>query len=325
MLFQHKRAKSRTIQQQRLSKQRGVVIVVALFVVALTAIMAYTMMARLERDTWRTGLILRTSEAYLNAQGSIAWAQDQLRTDWEKQKKDKLIDPIPIRSGIAEVNGYKIQSTIYDMQSRFNLNNLSTSEGQEAFLRLLKAVAPQTDEQLRHEMTQAIADWVTASAEENEFTKYYLSLPTPYRSAHRTTIDVNELRLVKGMTPKIFSQVRPYVTSLPSNNSRINIQTAPAPVLTTLSSRVTMDAAKEIEKARAGAPIISMDQFANTEVAVKYGINSQTPVVVVSDYFLVETDVAIAKQHVVLYTLLERTLNGVQPTITTLWQSKGTW
>ncbi|MBV9575373.1 MAG: general secretion pathway protein GspK, partial [Gammaproteobacteria bacterium] len=101
------------------------VIVIALFIVALAATMAYVMMSRLERDTRRTSLLLHYTQANFYAQGSIVWAMDQLRNNWERQKTNKLVDEIPIKSPENVMNGYKISSTIYDMQSRFNLNNLN--------------------------------------------------------------------------------------------------------------------------------------------------------------------------------------------------------
>src|SRR3990167_1767650 len=93
-------------------KQQGVVIVVALFIVALVATMAYIMMSRLARDTRQTTLILRNVQAENYAQGSIAWARDHLKNDFERQKPKQMIDPVPIQSPIKEVDGYKISSKI---------------------------------------------------------------------------------------------------------------------------------------------------------------------------------------------------------------------
>lgn len=313
-------------KKNSLSKQRGVVIVVALFIVALVAAMSYIMMARLERDTWRTTLILRDVEAESYAQGSIAWAQDQLRNNWEKQKKDQLIDRVPIHSGVNEVNGYKIESTIDDMQSRFNLNNLGTAEGQASFARLLKACLPQQNEEARRQLIRAVADWITGlkTQQQDEFLDYYLEQPIPYRSAHRKLVDVNELRLVKGIDQKIFAQLRPYVCALPNIKTKVNIQTAAMPVLMSISSQMTVEGAREIMDYRKASPITSFTQFAQSKVAKKYAITAENAAVA-SDYFLVETKVTIEKQHIVLYTLLERLANETQPVITTLWQSKGSW
>ena len=116
-----------------LKRQQGVVIVVALFIVALVATMAYMMMSRFSRDTLRTSLILRNTQAEFYARGSIVWAIDQLRTNWEKRKPNQIVDVMPVKSPVIDVNGYKISSTIYDMQARFNLNNLNNANAQKRF------------------------------------------------------------------------------------------------------------------------------------------------------------------------------------------------
>ena len=140
MSYQQNKIKmvKRPIYQSQLYKaQQGVVIIVALFIVALVATMAYIMMARLSRDTERTALLLRDNTAEFYAQGSIAWAIDQLRNDFDQQKKDQVMDRVPIHSPIDIVNDYKIESTILDIQSRFNLNNLTDVSAQEDFKSIL--------------------------------------------------------------------------------------------------------------------------------------------------------------------------------------------
>jgi type II secretory pathway component PulK len=56
------------VQPRYRKEQQGVVIVIALFIVALVATMAYAMMVRIERDTRRTSLILRNTQAEFYAQ-----------------------------------------------------------------------------------------------------------------------------------------------------------------------------------------------------------------------------------------------------------------
>lgn len=296
---------------------------VALFIVALVATMAYVMMARLERDTRRTGLLLHDTQASFYAQGSIAWAMDQLRNDWERQKANKLVDDIPIKSPENEFKGYKISSTIYDMQSRFNVNNLTNTESQAGFIRLLQTVEPSLSQQKAQDMTHAVVDWITPGQQQNEYSKYYLGLPTPYRAAHRPMLSSSELRLVKGMTPTLYNALEPYVMALPTSLP-INVQTAPAPVLVILSPSLTLDAAKAIEAARKQNPFTSTQAFFNLDIVKNHHIAAGN-VTVTSQYFLVETKVAIDAQTVVLYTLLERIANDSNVSVNILWQSKGIW
>jgi general secretion pathway protein K len=192
-----------------------VVIVVALFIVALVATMSYVMMERLARDTRRTELILRNNQAELYAGGSVIWAKDYLRNDWIKQKKDKRVDELPIKSPVNEVNGYSISSTITDAQGRFNINNVAKPEWQASFIRLINLVDPNVSQGDASAIALATVDWVTPGARDNEFTRYYAELPVPYRPAHALMVDPGELRLVKGITPKLFAALKPYITALP--------------------------------------------------------------------------------------------------------------
>lgn len=299
--------------------------VVALFIVALVATISYAMLSRLERDTRRVTLLTRNTQAELYAQGSIAWAMDQLRNDWLNQKPGKMVDLIPIVSPVNMVNGYSVKSSIYDMQGRFNINNLSNPEMQTDFARLLHALAPKLSDAEVLSITLAIYHWISPSQTEDELNRYYAELPVPYRPAHRPMTSVSELRLVKGMTPSLYAALKPYVTALPRSVS-INIQTVTAPVLMTLSQTMTLDAAKAIVELRKMKPFITVEDFLNLDIVKNHQIKTDK-ITTVSQYFLVETDVAIENQHLLLYTLLERVNMGGdgKAAVNVLWQSKGTW
>jgi len=326
MLSLHNQAKPYLQRQpKRLERQKGVVIVVALFIVALVATMAYVMMERLERDTRQTTLIMRNAQAEMYVQGSIAWAIDQLSNDWVRQKKDQLIDPVPIKSPVDNRQGYKIRSTIYDMQARFNVNNVSTPEGLADFQRLLRAVKPELTVEQAQEISQSVFYWITPQTADGLRNKYYTELPVPYRAAGRMMQSVSELRLVKGMTPVLFNALRPYITALPIPTP-INVQTAEAPVLMSISSEMSLATAKAIETIRVKNPILSPEVFSNLDVIKNHPIEGiKNKVICVSSYFLVETDITMTDQHLVIFTLLERNMNGNNPVVTILWQAKGTW
>jgi len=303
-----------------LKQQEGVVIVVALFFLALVATMAYLMMTRLERDTRRTSLLVHDTQAEFYAQGSIDWAIEQLRDNLAKQKPNVIVDIMPVHSPKNEMNGYVITSHITDMQARINLNNLTTTEAQADFKRLLQLVSPEMNEQKAQEVTLALVDWITPVQQQNEYSKYYLSLPLPYRAAHRPMTSVSELQLVKGMTPALYAALQQYITALPAS-TLINVQTAPAHVLAALSPKMTVETAKTVEKVRTDTKMTSIEAFLNLDVIKNHAVPAEK-ITVISNYFLVETTVAIEKQKVVLYTLLERTGKDNKGSISVIWQSK---
>lgn len=320
MLYQPNLAK---LSRPRLSLKRqcGVVIVVALFFVALVAAMAVFMMTRLLRDTQRTQLVLRDFQAENDAQGSVVWAMDQLNADWVRQKSNQRVDATPIELPDNEVHGYHVRGKIDDMQARFNINNLKNSDTQSDFQRLVLAVNPSLNEESARQLIRAVTDWISPVSAENEFSRYYAELPQAYRAAHRPMAHISELRLVKGMTPALYQALLPYVTALPSE-TQVNPQTASAPVLLTLSPAMTLAAAKAIETIRVQTPITSAQAFQSMDIIKNHPIPKEK-VVLVSTYFLVETEVSLEDQHLVLYTLLERsTVNG-RTQVSVIWQSKG--
>ena len=322
MSYQHKRIQ---IRQQAISikRQQGVVIVLALFIVALVVTMAYTMMSRLERDTRRTTLILRDVQAAYYAQGSLAWAIDRLRRDWEQRSPEQLLDVIPLKSPVDEVNAYQITSTIYDMQARLNVNNVSKGEAQLALQQLMQAVDPAVKREQAEEIVRALLDWEGLRTPQSRYAQYYLGQPVPYRPAHKPLISISELLLVKGVTPKLYRNLQPFITALPTE-TEINVQTAPVEVLASLSPTMTLAAAQTIVEARKRKPFLTLQQFLNLDVVKNHPIKEGL-ITVTSHYFLVETTVTIENQRLVIYTLLERSTNDNKAIVNVVWQSKGIW
>lgn|SRR3990167_510804 len=308
-------------QIKRCRSQQGVVIVVALFMVALVASMAYVMMARLERDIERTRLILRNTEAELAAQGSVVWAKDILRQDWEHQQTNQRIDVLPQTFRSRLDNGFRVVTRIEDAEARYNLNNLLDINQQTHFQRLLQAVMPAMRPEKAIEITQAISDWLMPDAGNSALNQYYLAQPVPYRAAHRLMISVSELRLVKGVTASIYAALKDWVMVLPQA-TKINVQTARALVLMTLSPSMTEATARQVMLARQTRPMNSIQAFL-TQDAVKAAHVSASDITVVSSYFLVRTEVQLEKQQLVLYTLLERAVQNRKARMSTVWQSKG--
>lgn len=321
MSFLHRQIRNKHKALPRpLTKQRGVVVVVALFIVALVATMSYVMMARLERDTRRALLIVRHTQAELYAEGSIVWAIDQLRANLMAAKPDQMVDRIPLKSPVNTVDGYHIQSTVYDLQSRFNLNTLGFEEAQESFARLIKAVSPEMTNEQIVSLIKNIVDWLSPSQQDANAIKYYLELPVPYRPANKPMQNASELTLVKEMTPALFQALSPYIIALPAE-TRVNIQTASLPVLMSLSPKMTQDAAKQLIEFRSQSPFCP--QNLTSDVLKQYDIVKY--VTAVSDYFLVETEVSIENQHIVLYTLLFRSKRDEKIVVTRLMQAKSVW
>lgn len=304
-----------------LHRQHGAAIIVALFVTALVAAMAVAMIERLRLDTRRTELLLNANQAYFDAQGSVAWAMDQLNNNWKLQQKNKLIDNTPIKLSNKQNNAV-ITSKIEDAQGYFNLNNLGDMKNQLDFIRLIRLVSPKTDEKTAQKITLAIADWIKPGIKGSPLDKYYAELNPPYQAPHRPMVSASEMRLVMGMTSEIYNQLIPYVIALP-DPTPININSAPAPILMSLSKTLKLEGAKAIIQARQQTPFLTTQQFTSYEI-VKNNPIPEDKITVTSNYFLVQSKVIIGQQHTLLYTLLNRMTKDQNSSTYIVWQTKGT-
>lgn len=304
-----------------LKRQKGAVIVIALFFVALIVTMATLMMSRLQRDTRRTSLLLHAVQMQAYAGASVDWAKEQLRNNLARQKNDLPVDDLPLCSPVNEVNGYVISSKISDMQGRININNLGKIEAQADFRQLIQLLEKGVDEHQATEITLAIADWLKPGQQHNAYNQYYMSQEPAYRAAHRPMTSVSELQSVKGMTASLYKLLLPYITALPLE-TKVNIQTAPAEVIAALGKGMTLDTGRAIEKARSGIKISSVQAFSNLDIVQNHKLPEEK-LTVLSHFFLVETSVTIEKQKLLLYTLLERTGDKSKNSVRVVWQSKG--
>ena len=304
-------------------KQRGVVIIVALFLVALVATLSIAMLSRLDRDVYRTRLINTQLQAELYAQASVNWAMDQLRQDWIAQKPNKVIDPTPIESPKDEVRGYQIQSTILDAQTQFNINNLVTPESQLDFIRLLRVIDPQMSLEAATALVRAIVNWITPMSEgsvKNEYSEYYAHLPQPYRAAHRAMTDISELKLVKGITNALYLKLKPYLCALPTTTP-LNIQGAKAPLLASLSPTMTKESAQVLMDKRKEKPFTDTKTFMNLDIVKNHEI-AANKITTTSTYFVVVTDVNIGDQALSLKTVIERIAQDGKVMLRIVSQSK---
>jgi general secretion pathway protein K len=303
-----------------LSKQNGAAIIVALFVTSLVAIASVAMIMRLRIELHDTELVIHATQGYHYAQGSIAWAMEQLNNDWNQKKPNKLVDSTPIKSPINQVNDTVIRSTIFDTQGRFNINNLSNSDYEDNFILLIMIVDPAIKKETARTITLSIIDWITPGIKNTAIDDYYLKAIPSYRAPHRLMVSVSELRLVKGITPTLYAALAPYLIALPEV-TRININNTTAPVLMCLSKTLTLPSAKAILAQSKQSPFTSIQQFSGTDI-IKNNPIPEDKITVLSNFFLVKT--SVDHQDTFLYTLLQRIEKNAKPYEVVLWQSKGT-
>lgn len=248
-------------------RQRGMVLILIVFIVAFVAIIATGLSSRLFLDVKRASNIAEQNQARSYALGGEYFARSLLVQDWKKDKaKNEMIDheedpadelwgtnavqlPIDLNTGI--------EGQIDDLMGRLNLNALVDRRRSPAVVntvqlqRLQRLLQNLPDVTVPPELlAEHFVDWIDADQESTGFRgaemDVYLLKDPPYRTADAPFNDLSELWLIEGMTPEVFRVLSRYVALLPPDVTQINVNTATEPVLLALIPGLTPQGATEI-------------------------------------------------------------------------------
>ncbi len=230
-------------------QQSGVAIITVLLMVALASITVVSMASRQQLDIRRAVNQQSLQQSRALALGGEKFAAATLMRDKRESGGEAGTDsfdddwaqslpPVPVDQST-------IKGCIFDLQGRFNLNNLLNNEG---------AIIAERVEQLRLLLTalnidpakaSAVADWLDTDSEpygtDGAEESYYSGLEPPYRPANRRMVSVSELKIVKGFSPakederSDYELLLPHVTALPEV-TLINVNTATPAVIASLDA-----------------------------------------------------------------------------------------
>ncbi|QIO08627.1 type II secretion system minor pseudopilin GspK [Acinetobacter lanii] len=238
-------------------QQHGIALITILMMVALATIIAATIAKHQANTQDSTAYLMRQNQALYYAKSAEAFFEEILAEDAESSASADYLQetwakPMP---GFP-IDGGMVSGQIFDESGKFNLNTLLKSDGtpntdaQAYFERLLKRVG------LSPELSQAVIDWqdpddLTIGAMGAE-SNYYGSLPKGYMAANQPFHSAEELKQVRGFEGAQYDLIAPYITAIPSINSKINVNTAPALVLAALDERLNLQAVQEAVNAKQG-------------------------------------------------------------------------
>lgn len=294
-------------------KERGVALITAIVLVAIATVLAVHIGTRASLDMRRTAGLVALDQGWHVALGAEAWAIEVLKDDAEDSQNDNLSEawaqPLPA----LPVDGGDVRGALEDMQGRFNVNNLVDNEGAvnelaiARFERLLSFAGSDP------RWARILADWIDSDtvpgfpdgAEDGA----YLAQSPSYRAANGPISTVTEMLALPGMTQDEFQRIRPYIAALPAG-TKINICTAPAPVLAALVQGGTDFGDVELLESnrRDGCFPTIADLQATLDTSVFQALNpaiSET-----SNWFRAVTAVRIGTSELTLYSLIERSSAG---------------
>ncbi len=176
-------------------------------------------------------------------------AQNAAEVDHLQETWAKPMPAFPVEDGF-------VSGRLEDESGKFNLNALVKSDKKpnEAaklwFEKLLVRVG------LPAQLSEAVIDWQDeddeVSGSMGAESAYYQSLAQGYLASNRAFYNVEQLKLVRGFEGRNYQLIAPYVSALPSNELKVNVNTAPALVLASIDPEVGCICYSKFTKAKTG-------------------------------------------------------------------------
>lgn len=288
--------------------QRGVALITVMLIVALCAVIASQMTARLQIQMQRSANVSFNQQAYWYAMGAEAFTKRVLITALSADKDVVNLSQIWAQGeNTYPVDFGEISGKITDLHSCLNLNALraplfdeddkanghannnrntgrNTNNPDDKKVPARKALEGllinlQLDNVSQFEaesMADALTDWLDADgsissaggAEDSD----YAAKEFPYMAANHYLASVDELRVIEHFTPSVIESIKPYVCVIPqSDMHQININTLDAehaPLLQALLDS-TLAQAQDILGARGEKGFATLDTFYNLKSVVE--------------------------------------------------------
>lgn len=305
---------------------RGVALITALLITAITASLAIGLAWDNALDVRRTMVLLFHEQGAQIALGAESWIRNILRDDGIDSQTDHLgelwasdLPGLPIDSDTIQG---AVTGKVEDLQGRFNVNNLINQSGQidqdvlQQFRRLLEVL------NLDPRIAGIAADWIDADQNagfpDGAEDSIYTGFTPPYRTFNRSLTNVTELASLEGMDKVSFDILLPHVTALPGR-TQINVNTATPAVLMSLDANLDDSA---VERLLAEREEGGFENYAQTFSTLLSSPAMFAQITDSSSFFRLKAVVQIDTVRVTYFSVLLRSPDG--GSVTTILRSLGT-
>lgn len=330
-------------------QQHGVALIMAVLVAALVTAAAVGMASRQQLDVRRTANIFNGDQAYIAALGGEDYARDVLVTGRTPGATDSNNNPTAdhlhepwSQPVVFPFEDMTLGGQLFDMQARFNLNNLLDDNGdviveqKEYFERLLDEVG------LDRSIAEAVIDWMDddnnaqgfGGAEDGD----YMNKQPAYRAANGLFVSPSELLLIEGIDYQGYEVLVEYVSALPKQASGnggamptpINVNTAPREVLVALHPNIDTTAVDQIidERDTPGNEFNDVNDFLSRINLVSTNNQPNTPPIttvpvdIISQHFLLNATAEFDESRGQVFSLLKFVSND---DVMVVMRSRGTY
>ena len=193
-----------------LVNESGVALMVVLWVMAILMIVATGFVYAVKVDSAETRNFKDEAEAHYLASAGVDVGIAMISRDYDLvcDENGRLVfrkkgnsEPLDIEDSSFELGGGRVSYTIEDERGKININSASRDIVSE----LLRITGVEQAE--RDMIADSLLDWIDSNDEHHlngAETAYYSSLANPYKAKNGPLDTIEELLLVRGMTPEIF-------------------------------------------------------------------------------------------------------------------------
>jgi general secretion pathway protein K len=306
-----------------------------MLIVALAAVLATQMTARLQLQMQRTSNISFNQQAYWYAMGAEAFAKRILMSSFDDEEDVTHLEQMWAQGETSfPVDFGQITGEVTDLQACFNLNALkkdnsaagsgnSSANGsvnktaeQKAFEELIIQLNIEGVGQFEAEyMADALVDWLDSDsaissaggAEDND----YSAKEFPYLAANNYLASVNELRIIEHFTVPVINKLKETVCIIPNENTlKINLNTIKvehAVLLQSLLDIPLADAQQALSAREGKGYSDSADFFGLAEISKHKNITDDQKklFVVDSEYFKLQSSASFNNSFFSLTSILQ--------------------
>jgi general secretion pathway protein K len=185
--------KSRVVGRQR---ECGGALLTVLWLSAALAAIAFSLSTTVRTETERAGTALDSLRAYYLSVGAIQRAEVELL--WSIINPSERVVPKGATFLDYRYSNGTVHVELIPEAAKLDVNNVPVQD----LVRLMVALGAGPGQAT--ELAAAIDDFRRPASGSNDYDAYYLSLVPSFRAPHASLKEIEELLLVKGMTPDIF-------------------------------------------------------------------------------------------------------------------------
>ncbi len=200
MLTRHNRALSSSRFRVVSNARKGGALLAVLWLSAALAAIAFSVATSIRAESDRVFTSAEGLRAYYLATGSVERAIQWMMWGPTYRNPDgspRYWQPNMPRMYMSFPSGDAVVELIPE-SSKLNINTASPDD----LLRVVATVTGNLDRS--HEIVAAIVDWRSPAAGPSPFDPFYFSVAPTFRARHASFEEIEELLLVRGMTPEVF-------------------------------------------------------------------------------------------------------------------------